>query len=511
MKKFISIRTLALGLAITAVGCDVAVEEKDSLTVTDTEGNFEGVTPGPALEGLYADLRGFGAQDNLYALLEVSSDEFLVPTRGTDWGDNGIWRTLHQHTWDPAHAYVLSSWNNLNGSVFRANQVIAPVTGASAQEVAEAKFLRAFNMWYVLDLFGQVPFRDVDDGKEVDPMVMNSIEAYDFIMSDINAAIPDLPEVAPGGNTIRASKAAGYFLKAKVLLNKHIYTGGTPDASDMNEVIAAVDNIIASGFGIHEGFFDIFVNANNNETIFWTDSGYGNRIWNGLHYNQTAADNGGGGWNGFSTTAEFYALFEGSSNSNEPGSGQEERRGFVPTEGLTDEQGSQVGYGFLVGQQYDMDGSMLQDRAGNPLVFTGEFPGLTGNNERTGIRVIKYHPTGGSFNAYYVLMRYSDALLMKAEAILNGGTSSDDALTLVNRLRAARGASALGSLTAQDLLDERGRELYGEGWRRNDQIRFGTFTSTWDMKTVTEDFRTLFPIPATALTSNPNLVQNPGY
>jgi hypothetical protein len=279
----------------------------------------------------------------------------------------------------------------------------------------------------------------------------------------------------------------------------------------MNQVIQHVNAIQAAGFQLQPGYFDIFKPGTDTETILWTDASIGNRIWNGLHYNQQTPDNTGGGWNGFSTTAEFYSLFEGDPESNEPGQGQEERRGFVATNNAQAEYG--LGYGFLVGQQYGPNGQPLVDRAGNPLVYTKEFPGLAGNNERTGIRVLKYHPTveDGSFTNHYILFRYADAHLMKVEAILRGGTASSDGLTLYNQLRTVRNASPAASIQLMDILDERGRELYIEGWRRNDQVRFGTFTQPFELKENTEEFRTVFPIPANALSSNPNLVQNPGY
>jgi starch-binding outer membrane protein, SusD/RagB family len=103
---------------------------------------------------------------------------------------------------------------------------------------------------------------------------------------------------------------------------------------------------------------------------------------------------------------------------------------------------------------------------------------------------------------------------MKAEAILRGGTDpmGETALSLVNRIRSTRNASALGGLTEKDLLAERGRELYWEGWRRNDQIRFGTFNDPVDQRESKSDpSKTIFPIPQRAVDTNPNLVQNPGY
>jgi starch-binding outer membrane protein, SusD/RagB family len=499
--------------AIFSVGCtDLEVKEKDSYLI-EAAGVFSGVPADATLNSAYLDLQGWGNQENLYALSEVASDELLVPTRGVDWGDNGIWRSLRQHEWDDSHQYILNTWNNLNANVYKLNQLLASESEPGAQQAAEGKFLRAFNMWYVLDLYRQVPFRDVHDAVTSDPKVFSVQEAMDFIIKDLTEALPDLPTVGPGGNTDRASKAAAHFLLAKLYLNKHIYLKTEAAAADMNQVIQHVDAIREDGFMLNEDYFDTFADANNPETILWTNAEWGNRIWNGLHYNQGVKTNTGGGWNGFSTTAEFYALFEGPDESNERGLGQEERRGFVPKERNHIMQG--IGYGFLVGQQYDSLGAPLKDRPGNPLIFTEEFASkttLTGNNERHGIRVIKYHPSLGSYNRYYVLARYADAVLMKVEALARGGTGDVDALTLYNELRITREASPLaGPLTLKNILDERGRELYTEGWRRNDQVRFGTFTSPFPYMNNTDPSRNVYPVPANALTTNPNLQPTEGY
>jgi hypothetical protein len=157
----------------------------------------------------------------------------------------------------------------------------------------------------------------------------------------------------------------------------------------------------------------------------------------------------------------------------------------------------------------------LKDRVGNPLVFTKELPGLIGNNELTGIRVLKYSPANGAFTSGVVIARFADAHLMRAEAMLRQGNTGA-ALAEVNELRALRANTPpLTAINEQVMLDERGRELYTEGWRRNDMIRFGAFRGSWEFKDASEgsaDGHTdLFPIPSSALLSNPNLVQNPGY
>ncbi|MCF6180902.1 RagB/SusD family nutrient uptake outer membrane protein [Lutibacter sp.] len=510
---------VVIAAVLTAVSCtDLKIKQTDSVFADSSTGGFTGVTnPESSLDDLYNGLYGqIGNQANLFALNEVTTDEFVVPTRGTDWGDNGVWRTLHAHTWSPIHSQVKDTWNGLNQTIFNAGLIIDDRSSASAPVVAQAKFLRAFAMFWVNDMYGQVPFRTPDEGPEVNPTVMTRVEAVDFMIKDLTEALPDLATQGPNGGNQRASKAAANFLLAKIYLNKNIYSGNaTADAGDMNKVIQYVDAITADGYSLMSNYFDIFRGDKDNggpklansETIWWAVTGTGNRIWDGLHYNQGVPDNEGGGWNGFSTLADFYDKFEGSATSNEPGNGQEERRGFVPTDGSH----YGIGFGFLVGQQYDATGAKLKDRAGNDLVFTKDFPGLIGNNERTGIRVIKYHPEDGAFTNFEIFFRYADAYLMKAEAIMRGGTSSETALDMVNNLRTIRSATPLAAVTEQTMLDERGRELYKEFWRRNDLIRFGKFADAWGLKDADDAYRALFPIPSTALLSNPNLTQNPGY
>ena len=136
------------------------------------------------------------------------------------------------------------------------------------------------------------------------------------------------------------------------------------------------------------------------------------------------------------------------------------------------------------------------------------------SNERMGLRVIKYlvRPDAqrDQPGTDFIFFRFADALLMKAEAHFRKGDAGT-ALTIVNQIRTNRGASTLGSLTEQDLLNERGRELYWEGWRRQDLIRFGVFTQAWEAKPASGAYRVMFPIPQRALDTNPNLVQTKGY
>ncbi len=349
-----------------------------------------------------------------------------------------------------------------------------------------------------MDLFGVVPFREANEGVDVDPRVLSRTEALDFIIKDLTEALPGLPAVGPNPLNTTANKAAANALLARVYLNKGVYTAADPagpytfDAADMNKVIEYAEAVEADGYTFENEYFKIFTSSAENETIFSSIEGTGQNRWMmTLHYSQNPS-----GWNGFTTLADFYGKFE----TDDP------RIGNYPAPDGSEFSG--IGRGFLIGQQYDDAGAVLIDsRSKKPLQFTTDVP-LSGAATDKGIRAIKYHPAD---HGKYILLRYADVALMKAEAILRGGTSSQTALEVVNELRTARGAKPLTSIDLNGMLDERGRELYWEGIRRVDQIRFGTFTDTWVEKSVTDAYRVLFPIPQQAINSNPNLTQNTGY
>ncbi|ELR71503.1 SusD, outer membrane protein [Fulvivirga imtechensis AK7] len=509
----------AVLLSFLLSSCSLDIDETDSLITEGGSSVFNGVeNPAGSVDNLYNNISGqIASQEEMYALSEVTSDILLVPTRGTDWGDNGVWRTLHAHTWGPTHRDIVNVWNNKNGAVLRATEVIDPLSKATVEQVAHAKFVRAYNMWIIMDYYGQVPFRNPTDGPDVIPTVYNRSEAYDLIVQDLNDAIAGLPASNPtSDNKTRAVKATARFLLAKVKLNAEVYLGSY-GANDLQDVIDLVDQIEADGYSLVGGsYFDLFVGPTftNSDVIWNVTADVGTKMWSALHYNQAHPENGGGGWNGFTTLAEFYDKFEGPTNDNSIGSGQEERRGYTHTLASTNADNQGFGYGFQLGQMYGWrDGAAvpLETRTGAPLAFTKELPGLVGNNEVTGMRLLKYSPANGAFTSGTVLARFADAHLMRAEAMLRLGNTGG-ALAEVNELRALReNTPPLSSLDEQGLLDERGRELYQEYVRRNDMIRFGVFDDAWEFKEAGDGHTNLFPIPASALLSNPNLVQNEGY
>lgn len=501
-KKFITVLLFGgLGIFFFNACTDLKVKEVDSVVSEAEDGGFAPIDPVEFLSSTYGNMDMFTTQDNIYALYDHTSDEMLPPTRGTDWGDNGVWRTLHQHNWDATHAVVVRVWNSLNQAIYKCNQIIASASSDQKQVIAEAKFLRAFYMYYVMDLYGQVPFREVTDGVDVNPRVYTRSDAFDFIVTDLEEALADLPAGAPAATNRTATKAAANTLLARLYLNKGVYKASnaadpssyTFDAGDMNKVIQYCDAVKAEGFDLDANFFNNFTNTAGPEMIFSTDKGNIQSRWRmTTHYNQNPD-----GWNGFVTLADFYDKFQDG----------DVRKGIAATPDGSDFSG--IGLGFLIGQQYNDDGdTIINKRNSLPLSFTRDCP-LLGASSEKGIRVIKYHP---AHTQDYVLFRYADVHLMKAEAIARGGNAGGTtALDLVNELRAKRNATAMSAVSLTDIYDERGRELYWEGTRRIDQIRFGTWDDPWSDKTSTNSTRVLFPIPQVALDSNPNLGQNDGY
>jgi hypothetical protein len=104
-------------------------------------------------------------------------------------------------------------------------------------------------------------------------------------------------------------------------------------------------------------------------------------------------------------------------------------------------------------------------------------------------------------------------LLVKAEALWRKNAGDIEALALVNQIRMRAGADLVPftTLTTENLLAERGREVFAEGYRRQDMIRFGTYNGEWEFKPASDPSKNIFPIPQEQLNSNPNLTQNPGY
>ena len=359
-------------------------------------------------------------------------------------------------------------------------------------------------IFYAMDFWGNVPLVTV---ARIDPNNLPGTtprsEIFSFIETEMLAAIQDLPSITVVNKASyypRLTKEAAYAALATMYLNAEVYTG-TPK---WTEAITMCDNIISTGkYNLEANVVDNFKSTNEKNSIelissFSVDPNqkalenqfilYTNHAPDKLKYNLPFTPA-----NGYSTYQEALDRYEN----------QDNRKKLI-------EYGPQFYLDGVTPLNYP-DGTQLNIIAVQDLVSA---------QDNEGYKVLKYTPIGTSWSGYngdndLVLIRYADILMIKAEALFRGGTTTipDTALNLINTVRNRSNATPLGSLTLKDIENERARELIWEGHRRRDMIRFGTyFTGTWKFKTTqTETFRGIYPIPAEQLTANPNLVQNQGY
>ena len=492
-------------------------------------GNSGGTVDATALlKSATEGLRGFQDQDKMFALDEMSTDALVGPTRGGDWDDAGKWRQLHNHTWASDNIEIKNSWNALLSQVYNCNLVIENGTPA---EVVKARFLRAYYYYNVIDLYGQVPYREAGSAQEADPKVWTRQEATTFVISELEAIIGSLP-ARVAGDASQINVDAAHFLLAKLYLNKGVFNAADAagpyvfDAADMTKVVSHVDAINSS---LSTDYWDNFKPDNNTspEILFSSRNdrgGAGGGIqsrWRmGMHYQQTPD-----GWNGFATVAEYYNRFNPNDRRiknadayiiNDFGNNVGMQIGQMKNGKNRDENGKDKDANGVAYTNKPAGTIDLKDRNGNPLIFTAALKLVISDAkaiETAGIRTQKYIPDAASLDKPendYVLMRYSDALLMKAEAILRGGTGVNDAAKFAQLVARTNVAETVPT-TLDAIYAQRGKELWFEGWRRNDMIRFGKYLEARELKPYVSDKRyILFPIPADAL-FNANLKQNPGY
>ena len=547
MKRYINIKTsflILVAAAIVGSGCTKLHEDLTStLTVTDAN-KFSNLF----LQSAYNDI-GVVYEDlgNLLQLQEVSSDECFIPIRGTDWFDGGYHVQLHQHNWTRSSVALLETeFTNLNKMNYDATVVLG--TNGTADQLAQARFIRCIALYDLLDLFGQYPLWQPGDNLLLASKVYSGDSAVLFLESELTTCISNLN--ASNGTTL-ANQDAARALLMRVYLNRGAFDNrATPTFADadMQQVITLGQQIMSNtAHGFESNYFNIFSpnNSATKESLFSLPNAHGantgsgfygsieNQWYSSLHYNQYTPLNPQAGWNGFSTMGEFYNTFgvNGTIPTQTPADTTlDQRIGGTSYPGETNASGLRTG--ILIGQQYDQTGAKEQDRHNNNLVFTNaeEVPStidvsLLPSIETSGYRVAKYIPdysTGATSyqvpSNYYILLRYADVILMTAEAeIRQNATNPAAALILVNTLRAARQAPALTTMalvdpanvyTTNTLLAERGREMYWEGCRRTDLIRFGVWNIAWRLKAADNGNFYVFPIPLDDLNSNPNLIPN---
>jgi hypothetical protein len=503
-----------------------------------TEGNFKptGRDLGALLAPAYTPLRAtwmgwYGDLD----FQEETADAFLTPVRPNGWYDGGTYIRLHQHRWGPTQGQPASLWGNAFRGINAANRVIyqiesgvIPVADAVKPGLlAELKALRAYYYYLLLDAFGNVPI--VTDFKATElPQQSTRQQVYDFVVAELTTALPQL-SVAKGASTYgRMNRWAAEGILARVYLNAEVYTG-TPHYAD---VITVTQQIMDSGgYNLEAKYRAPFARTNDNSI---------ENIW-AVPYDAVNAPESCFHMKTLKPELRFVFNMQA-----QPWGGSASSPQFIDT---YDPEDTRLADTWLIGPHFD------NAQPAHGYNFVEFVPRIDSTDFNNGYPVWKYEIYAGetgSSDVDYPILRYAEVLMLRAEALLRTG-QADAAAALVTQVRQRAFATttpAKATVTGTQLmqgsaynygwydtdgvvktgpggapvtgggadvtygrfLDELGWEFAAEGHRRQDLIRFGVFTTkTWFNHTPNGAYRTIFAIPDGAITTNPNLQQNPGY
>ena len=512
---------LTVGLVVPFNSCtDLEPEVFSDLT----EANFPSSAADleSAYLAAYAVLYDYPGHGGYFMTQETSSDEMMVPQRGSDWFDGGIWLRTNRGTFNANDPQYDRIWGELYRGALQANALIGTLAtfedideARKATIIGELRSLRAYLYYALTDAFGNVPLiTEESDATNLEPAPASRADIYAFVLSELDAVAGDLSREADGSTYGKINYWTNRALKARFLLNSEVMTG-TARWAEAEETLAEIIN--DGPYELTDDYFANFDEDNDNglqgtSENMWVipfdepsvASGF-NLVQSTLHYGSQQTFNlQAQPWNGYCTLQEFYESYDD----------DDVRKGEFGNQ--------QVRGNFLAGPQFAADGvtpitdGSADDPGGLEVVFTPEVNEFEPQAYReAGARIFKFNfPQGAPTDLPndYPLARYGEVLLNMAEAKLRQGEG--DAVMFVNMIRNRAGLDDLdsGDLDLDELLAERGRELFYEGLRRQDLIRFGAFQRQWFGRTApAPDASNLFPIPQPQLNANSNLVQNPGY
>jgi hypothetical protein len=518
--------------------------------------------------GLYGSDGG-----SVHTFQEFSSDASMIPGRQGDWVDGGAWQNIFLHNFESSVSKYNDVWNNLyrviglaNSSIDRLNKYLGEHP-EYAEYVYELRALRAVYYYYVMDLFGQVPLVVSSEVSANEVNQSNRSDVFKFVTSELAECIPHLSDSKSqneGEYYGRITKAVAYMCMAKCAINAPVYTiddtnptsysafvgtdkSGKATASEeqgktvsemgkninitldgetrnaWETAVYCADQIASLGYRLQPSYADNFIVANQNsvENIWTRPNDCVNykiddyNIVRTLHYNHGGAI-GYQGWNGACSSKQQMLVYGYGTANPDP----RLKLNFYTDKDYMEETGKAV-----------EDGATDKPLEYMPLAVKVDFTATDDPHAMkcSGARMKKYEFDKSttqqySFNNDLVIWRYADALLLKAEAEYRMGKKAE-ALTIVNEVRGRVAATPRTELTLNDILDERMLELAWEGVRRQDQIRFCTFTeptadrfkgvthnaSAGDYNDDTQGYTMVYPIPYAVLNLNKKLHQNPGY
>ena len=493
-------------------------------------------------EGIQGTCRG------IYDYNTLTTDEAMIPIRGGDWYDGGLWNAMYQHRWTADDQSLYDTWKYIYKVIVLANKSLDIISSKSAllsaaqQEEyrAEVRAIRAMFYYYAMDMFGRVPLVLSTDEQRYSSQFQGQTDrssVFHFVFQELQQVLPSLPDQhsnKEGNYYGRITQPVVNFLLAKLALNAEIYMyddwtqgyANRPKGSDIHFSVPAAD---ASSHGgdkelnawetciyycdklAEEGYVlesdDAFNFSTHNETSkenIFTIPMDKNIYTNQFHYlfrSYHYTHGGALGWGSENGTCATISTMK----ANHYGEADEDARCKM---------------NFVAGV-VKVDGHELLMDNGKPLEYQPFEVAQNLTNSKfiktAGARMAKYEVDRTSYmdgklqSNDIVLFRYADALLMKAEAKVRNGENGDEEL---NRIR-ARVGMPYRKATLDNILEERLLELVWEGWRRQDLIRFGKFTGAYDLRTPLQGessgYTTVFPIPQKCIDLNSELVQNKGY
>ena len=535
--RFFALSVLALSLSLTSCLDETPKDQIPETEIYDSANSLYVNAVASLYNYIGAHEEGDGLQGTcrgIYDYNTLTTDEAIIPIRGGNWYDGGLWENMYNHTWTATDTDLYNVWKYLYKVIVLSTKSLETIEKYKAllteqQRVdyaAEVRAVRAMYYYYAMDMFGRIPILQSSTQKTADIRQSNRSDVFWYVVKELQDVAPLLANEhsnLQGNYYGRVTRPVAWFLLAKLSLNAEVYTdddwtdSSRPDGKtimfdiDGNKknawqtCVHYCDFITAAGYTLEADYTKNFAvhNEGSTENIFTIPLDkilYLNEfhyLFRSRHYAH------GGAYSGASENGTCATLHTMAVN------------GFG-----TETPDARLDMNFYTGK-VEVDGKYVTLDDGTPLEYKplAVEENLTASPylETAGARMKKYevdrtaYADGRMPDNDIVLYRYADVLLMKSEAKVRNGESGDKEM---NAVRSRVGMPSLPA-TLDNILNERLLELVWEGWRRQDMIRFGTYCKLYDIHTPSEadkkGYTTVFPIPEKARELNTNLKQNPGY
>lgn len=535
--RFFALSVLALSLSLTSCLDETPKDQIPETEIYDSANSLYVNAVASLYNYIGAHEEGEGLQGTcrgIYDYNTLTTDEAIIPIRGGNWYDGGLWENMYNHTWTATDTDLYNVWKYLYKVIVLSTKSLETIEKHKAllteqQRVdyaAEVRAVRAMYYYYAMDMFGRIPILQSSTQKTADIIQSNRSDVFWYVVKELQNVAPLLANEhsnLQGNYYGRVTRPVAWFLLAKLSLNAEVYTdddwtdSSRPDGKTImfdiegnkknawQTCVHYCDLITAAGYTLEADYTKNFAvhNEGSTENIFTIPLDK-NLYLNEFHYLFRSRHYAhGGAYSGASENGTCATLHTMAVN------------GFG-----TETPDARLDMNFYTGK-VEVDGKYVTLDDGTPLEYKplAVEKNLTASPylETAGARMKKYevdrtaYSDGRMPNNDIVLYRYADVLLMKSEAKVRNGESGDEEM---NAVRSRVGMPSLPA-TLDNLLNERLLELVWEGWRRQDMIRFGTYCKQYDIHTQSEadkkGYTTVFPIPEKARELNPNLKQNPGY